>query len=160
MLAVLVFPGCGTYQLGSMLPSDIKTIYIPTFVNKTEEPMIETEITRSVMQEFQKDGSLKLASTPESADVILNASIVKYTLVPVAYDSQKTTTAQNYRLYLTCSIVVTRRTNGKVVVENPSVQGDALIPVIGDFTSSKRIGLTPAAQDLAQHLVNTVTEAW
>ena len=62
MLAI-VLTGCASYQLGSMLPNDIKTVYVPTFINKTGEPMIESEATQAAIRELQKDGSLKVVGS-------------------------------------------------------------------------------------------------
>ena len=57
----LWFNGCAGYQLGSMLPPDIKTVHVPNFTNKTQEPFIVTETTKAVLEELQLDGSLELA---------------------------------------------------------------------------------------------------
>ena len=49
------------YRLGSSLPPDIRSVYVPVFVNRTGEPRVETEATRAAKQEFQRDGTLHLA---------------------------------------------------------------------------------------------------
>ena len=152
--------GCASYQLGSMLPDDIKTVYVPTFVNKTQEPMIETEATQAAIQEIQKDGSLKVVRAIEDADTILTVTLTDYELTPLKYDRDLDTTADMYRLTLTAQIVLTRRATNKVVSESPSVQGEADFDIAGDFTTSKKRGLPDAAEDLAHNIVETIVEAW
>lgn len=159
LLAVLL-AGCASYQLGSMLPDDIKTVYVPTFVNKTSEPMIETEATQAAIRELQKDGSLKVVSAPEEADTLLTVTLTDYQLTPLKYERDKNTTADEYRLTLTAQVVLTRRTTDKVVSENPRVQGEADLPISGDFTTSKKQGLPDAAEDLAHNIVECIVEAW
>jgi hypothetical protein len=159
MVAVLL-TGCASYQLGSMLPDDIKTVYVPTFVNKTGEPMIETEATQAVIREIQKDGSLKVVNAPEEADTLLTVTLTDYQLTPLRFDTDLNTTANQYRLTLTAQVVLTRRTTDKVVSENPRIQGEADLTIAGDFTTSKRRGLPSASENLAHSIVESIVETW
>ena len=159
ILSVLL-TGCASYQLGSMLPDDIKTVYVPTFVNKTSEPMIETEATQAAIREIQKDGSLKVVGTPEEADTLLIVTLLDYQLTPLKYDTNLNTTVDQYRMTLTAQVVLTRRTTDKVVSQNPRVQGETDFPIAGDFTTSKKRGLPNVAEDLAHNIVESIVEAW
>lgn len=152
--------GCMGYRLGSMLPKDIRTVYIPTFVNKTTEPMIENATTDAAIREFQQDGSLKVVRNPEDADAILEVVLTSYTLDPISYDATEKTTANEYRMTITASLFLKRRATGQIIVDRPSVYGDSTFPIAGDFTSSQTIGLPEAADKLAQRVVEQVTEAW
>jgi len=157
--ALALLPGCVGYRLGSMLPPDIKTVYVPTFINQTTEPQIELQATRSAVEEIQRDGSLKIA--PEGqADAILQVKLNGYRLTPLAYEAQRKTAATEYRLTLYASIVLTRRRDNKVIAENPRCYGESTFPVVGDLSSSKRTGLPKAAADLAHDIVQKVTEVW
>jgi hypothetical protein len=159
MLAVLS-TGCASYQLGSMLPDDIKTVYVPIFVNKTSEPMIETEATQAAIRELQMDGSLKVVSAREEADTLLAVTLTDYRLTPLRYERELNTTANQYRLTLTAQVVLTRRTTDKVVSQNPRIQGECDFPIAGDFTMSKKQGLPSAAEDLAHGIVESIVETW
>ena len=151
--------GCAGYRLGSMLPPDIKTIYVPTFINKTTEPQLELDTTRYALQEFRKDGSLKLADT-NAADAVLQVKLTDYRIIPLQYSNSRMTAATEYRITLYASIVLTRKHDGKVIVEHPRCYGEGTFPVIGDLSSSKRTGLPIAAKDLAHDIVQKVTEVW
>jgi hypothetical protein len=160
LLAATFLPGCMGYQLGSMLPPDVRTVYVPTFINQTDEPLIETETTRAAMQEIQKDGSLKLARAPENADAILKVTLLEYNLNALSFDATKKTTANEYRLTMFASVVMTRRSSGQVIAENQKVKGEITFPISGDFSSSKQRALPLASQDLAHNLVEAIVEAW
>jgi hypothetical protein len=159
-ILAVVLTGCASYQLGSMLPDDIKTVYVPTFINKTSEPMIETEATQAAIRELQKDGSLKVVGTPEEADTLLTVTLTNYQLTPLKYEADLKTTADQYRLTLTAQVVLTRRTTDKVMSENPRIQGETDFPIAGDFTTSKKRGLPTAAADLAHNIVESIVEIW
>ncbi|MCX7009891.1 MAG: LptE family protein [Kiritimatiellaeota bacterium] len=154
-----LLPGCVGYRLGSMLPPEIKTVHVPTFINQTSEPQLELDTTRFALQEFQKDGSLKLAPA-EEADAILAVKLTDYKLAPLQYDANRPTAALEYRITLYASIVMTRKRDGKVIAENPRCFGEGTFPVVGDLSSSKRTGLPKAAKDLAHDIVQKVTEVW
>ncbi|HPG00063.1 MAG TPA: LptE family protein [Kiritimatiellia bacterium] len=160
LILVAQLTGCVGYRLGSMLPPDIKSVYVPTFVNKTDEPFIESDTTSAVIDELQKDGSLEVVATDGEADAILKVSIIGFKLSPLAFDHTRKTSASEYRLTLTASLVMLRRTTNEVLVENPRLQGEATFVVSGDLTSSKRRGLPLAAADLAHDIVEALVESW
>jgi hypothetical protein len=152
--------GCVGYRLGSMLPPDVKTVFIPTFINKTTEPLVDVETTRATTRQVQLDGSLKLAAEQE-ADTILEVTVHGYDLSPIAYDKgRQRTLADEYRLTLTASVLLKRRMTGEIIVENPSVRGDVTFEVGGSLAASKRNALPGAADDLGRRIVRQIVEVW
>ena len=158
-LLALWLPGCVGYRVGSMLPPDITTVHVPTFVNRTSEPQIEVEATKATIAEFQKDGSLRVVAM-ETADAILDVTITDFDASPLSYDQENRTSANEYRLTLTASIVLKRKATDEILTETVGVQGESTFRIAGDFTSSKQTGLPKAAQDLAHDIVEKVVEAW
>ena len=59
MALAVALTGCAGYRLGTMLPPDIQSVAVPTFINRTSEPLLESETTRAAIREFQQDGSLR-----------------------------------------------------------------------------------------------------
>lgn len=159
LFAVAISSGCAGYRLGSMLPPDIKTVYVPSFKNETSEPLIETECHRAVIEELQRDGSLKIADE-ETADAILRVRIRDYRLEPVVFDPQNRSNVRQYRIKLTASMMMTRRETDQVIVERPAVRGEGVFNVTGDLSSSKLLGLPAASADLARNIVQQMVEAW
>ncbi len=159
-LMAVSLTGCVGYRLGSMLPKDIVSVYIPTFVNNTDEPLIEIDATRAAIEEFQKDGSMKIARSADDATAILKVTLTRYELTPISYDFTKKTAANEYRLKVYATILMTRKATNQVLVESPSISGETTFPLSGDFTTTKRLNMPQAAQDLAQNIVSAVVEAW
>lgn len=157
--ASLLGSGCAGYRLGSMLPKDIKSVSVPTFVNHTSEPTIESEATRAVIEEFQKDGSLEVL--PEGqADAQLRVTLNDYTLSPVAYRKDKRTAASEYRVTIHASVELVRMSDQSVVARHPRTKGEAVFDLAGDLSSAKRRALPQVCEDLAHRIVETVVEAW
>lgn len=165
-LAGLIVAACQTgcssmgYELGSMLPPEIQTVFIPTVQNNTEEPQIESETTRAIIDAFARDGSLRLAGQSE-ADSVLYVTLTSYQIVPLAFRRDTRTAAEEYRIYLTASMMLLRNDGSEeVIAQSPALRGNWTFEMIGDLTTSKRIGLPDAAADLARHVVAQVVEYW
>lgn len=157
--ALLGSIGCAGYRLGSMLPPDIKSVYVPSFANETSEPLIEIECQRAVIEAIQRDGSLKVGDEG-TADAIVRVRLREYKIEPVVYDTTRRSDVRQYRIKIAASLLMTRRADDTVIVERPTVRGEGVFNVAGDLSSSKLVGLPVAADDLAQKLVQQIVEAW
>ena len=156
---LLAAAGCINYRLGSLLPPDIRTVYMPTCVNETTEPLIEIDATRSILSQIQMDGTLRLASE-ETADTVLEVKLTDFDLDPVGYVSGSSSTVNQYRMRITASFVLRRQSDYSVVAESPSVVGWYDFDFTGDMTSSKAIALRPTADDLGRRIVSAIVQYW
>ena len=163
ILPALVFlmltGGCASYRLGSMLPSSIQTVYMPTVINTTSEPLLENEVTTAILSELQRDGSLTLATEGE-ADAILSVRLTEYNLAPLSYASDNRTQPDEYQIRIRAEIELVERVSGKTLVRSANLTGEDEVPLSGNLTQAKRVGLPGAADDLARVIVAAVTEAW
>ena len=161
ILAAAGFAGCTQlgYNLGSMLPPEIETVYIPVFVNETDEPLLEVEATRAAQEAIQVDGSLKIANEAD-ADAVLRVNLIEYKIVPIAFREDKATAADEYRIYLTAGFAMTRKETEEVLAQSSRVLGESTFLLEGDLTSSKKLALPEAADDLAHDIVEQIVEHW
>jgi hypothetical protein len=155
---VAVAAGCTSYRLGSSLPEGIESLYVPSLVNETAEPQLDAEVTRAVVREFQRDGTLRLASATE-ADARLEGTLVSFKLEPLRYERDEGRTAREYRLRIGANIRLIRADTDEVVVKR-YVEGDATFDFFGDLASSKIQALPAASRDLAHDIVEAVVETW
>ncbi len=155
----LLLTGCAGYRVGSMLPGDVKTVHVPTFINKTTEPLLELDTTQAVIEEFQRDGSLKVVAESD-ADAILSVVLTEYRLEPVSFRKDIRTAAQQYRVFIVANMVMRRTSDQSVVVETPRVEGKFVFDVVGDLTSSKLTANPQAARDLGYNMVQRMVEYW
>ncbi|HIE10630.1 MAG TPA: hypothetical protein EYP62_03370 [Kiritimatiellae bacterium] len=158
-LAALFLAGCVGYQLGSMLPRDIRTVFVPPFENRTSEPSLEDELTRATIAEIQRDGSL-IVSEAGAADAVLKVTLRKFELVPLAYTKEKTSLVDEYRMRVRAHVVLQRTRDESIVYQNPNVVGEAEFLVSGDMSSAKRGALPDLAADMAHQIVEKIVEAW
>lgn len=157
--ATTLLSGCAGYRLGSMLPADIQTVHVATFLNETEEPLLEVEATRALISAVQRDGSLRLAAE-DRADALLTGRLIDFRLEPLAFDRTRRSAANEYRMYISAAVVLQRRTTGEVVAQHPRVTGETTFLFAGDMTSSKQSALPAATQDLSQLIIGRLLESW
>ncbi len=159
LAAGLFSSGCIGYKLGNNLPPGVHSVAVPVFMNETGEPGLETLTTSAAIQEFQKDGSLKV-SDRATADTVVEVTLKKYTLTPLRYRSERTTTAKEYRLTLVADVVWKKLPGQEVLARNSKVEGYKDFEALADLPSARRDALPDAAADLAHRIVRTVVEYW
>jgi len=155
---IAVLAGCSGYQLGSTLPEDVQSVFLRV-VNNTDEPSIEVAVMKALRAEVQMDGRLKLRSE-NKADLMLEVTLNGYQLGALSYDRRRGSMAREYRTVLRASSVLTRSETGDVILENPTLVGDADFTYDDDLTSAKLRILSKASEDLARKVVSRVTTAW
>ena len=140
VLAGLV-AGCGySVGLGGNLPSHLKTVAVPIFVNSTQQPAVEGVITAAVVNAFVTSGRLKVVSVKE-ADAILEGNIVGYNLDSIAYDSQSNVTV--YRLRVRVNILFRDVRQGTTLYKQDGLEQWA------DFRVQGQVSDTLAREDQA-----------
>lgn len=156
---LLITGGCTGYKLGNTLPPGVTSITIPVFINDTKEPGLETTVTAATIQEFQKDGSMKVVQKSQ-ANSLLEVRIKKSTLEPLRYRRDQAVTANEYRLTLTADVIVKKLPSNEIMVNATGVIGFTTFQVLADLPSARRAALPKAASDLGQRIVKSVTEYW
>jgi hypothetical protein len=159
LLLLAPLAGCAGYKLGSNLPSNVHSVAVPVFVNQTGEPALETPTTSATIQEFQKDGSLKVADR-NTADTIVEVTLKKYKLTPLRYRSDKATTAREYRMTLTAEVTWRRLPSMEIISPATRVEGYTDFEALTDLPSARRDALPDAALDLAHRIVRSIVEYW
>jgi len=155
---VVIHGGCLGYRLGSTLPPGISSAHIPAFVNRTREPLLERETTKAAIQEFHKDGTLRVTDA-DRADAIVKVTLTDYGLEPLRYDRDRAKLTKEYRMTIKAEVVFMRVATGEVLLKR-KVEGESTFEPTGDLSSAKRVALPKAAGDLAHDIVECVVEYW
>jgi len=103
---------CGYTMSGQStgLPPEIRTIALPVLTNDSLEPNIESALTHGIIEEFLKDGRLKIV--PENlADAVLTGTVKSYRREAVTFDSNFNVTS--YRTYITINFTMREKVGNK-----------------------------------------------
>jgi lipopolysaccharide assembly LptE-like protein len=107
--------GCGYHFVGqgSLLPADVRTVYVEPFVNRSREVGIDKELTSAVRGEFYRRGQLKVVDYSEQADVILSG-VIRSLDTSVASVNRRDEVLQ-YESVLTMDVMLRRRQPNEIL---------------------------------------------
>lgn len=167
---IFTFCGCG-YTTRSMITNQYRTIYITPFINKIDitsdtdvaskykvyRPMLETEITKSVVNKFLTNGNLRPSSS-DSADLSLKGELVEFRRDPLRYTSSDE--VEEYRLNLVVNISLWDKKEEKMLWEENGFTGDTTYFTIGSALKSEDTAIKDAVSDLSRRIVERAVEQW
>jgi outer membrane lipopolysaccharide assembly protein LptE/RlpB len=152
MLAVAL-GGCG-YTLRGTLPPHIQTVSVPIFRNRTQEPGVESVITRAVVEGFSTNGRLRVASR-DQADAILDGEVTGYTVASVAFD--RDANVRLYRLIVTVNLRLRDLRENKVLFQQDNVREQAdfrVLDVVSQTISREETAVRVAATEIGRAIVS------
>ena len=169
-LLLVTIAGCG-YTTRSMISNKFRTIYVVPFVNKVDitreidvaskyriyRPMLETDITKNVINKFLSDGNLRPVKE-ESADLILKGELIDYRKDPLRYSDSDDVT--EYRINLVVNISLFDKKENKLVWEEKGFTGDTAYFTSGTLAKSEDTAVNDALTDLARRIVERTVEQW
>jgi len=163
LLACLGNAACGYHIAGhaNVLPSDLRTLAVPAFVNQTQTYKIEQTLTAAVVQEFTTRTKYHITSDSASADATLRGTVLSTYTTPLTYDSQ-TGRASSVLVIVTMKVALSDR-DGRLLYQNPSYTFREQYQVSQDLSSffeEDSPAFERLAQSFARTLVSNVLEAF
>jgi hypothetical protein len=163
---------CG-YSLagrGAFLPSYIRTIGIPTFVNRTTVFNLETLVTQKVRSEFIGRGKYQILPQTTGVDALLSGEVTAVSIRPASFTADNL--ASRYEITMTARIELRDQRENKVLWENPGVSfrqdyaatsgrapsGGVVDPVA--FFQQDASALERMSTDFARTIVSAILEAF
>lgn len=165
--------GCG-YTTRSMISDKYKTIYVVPFINRIDitnetytenkyrvyKPLLETDITRTVIDRYLFDGSLRPAKE-KSADLVLKGELMEFRRDPLSFtDSNE---VAEYRINILVNISLWDNKEEKLVWQEDNFTGNTTY--FTNFSSSSAkisdsAAVVKAVADLARRIVERTVEQW
>jgi hypothetical protein len=123
LAAAAVLAGCG-YRFagaGRSFAPEVRSIGVQTFANETREIGIEKRLALALEREFTLRGPLRVARTPEEADLLLTGTVRAAVDRPVAFNRQDESLI--YRTTLALDLELRRRATGELVWQARNLRG-------------------------------------
>ena len=165
VLFFLLLSSCG-YRftpVGGVVPEDSRTIAVLAFVNDTNEPYVDVEVTKAVVDEFLADGRLKVVSS-EAADLVLKGSVTKFDMTPSSYTTDNY--VQSYTVGIGVNVTVEDVKTHKIIWQEKGL-GSVFVysyqVTLGDITSTKiakEAALKTGSRDVASTLRSRLLEGF
>lgn len=162
--------GCG-YTCRSLLPPNLKTIYVETFKNDIRvtaeqtnlrmyrgyRPGMELELTKAVIDRYLFDGNLKI-TTEDKANLILRSELIDFKRDPLRYDANDN--VEEYRIKLIVNLDLIDGKSGVIMWSERGFAGETTYRTSGALSKSEDAAVKDAIQDLARRIVERTVEAW
>ncbi len=168
LFATLAGVACG-YSLagrGTFLPSSIRRIGVPAFMNRTPIFNLETQLTQKVRAEFIGRGKYEIVPDSSGVDAVLSGEITAVTLTPASFSAQQL--ASRYTITMSARVELRDVKENKVLWENPSlvfredydVQSGSNVLDPASFFSQNANALDRMSSDFARSIVSAILEAF
>jgi hypothetical protein len=177
LLAISIFmfisvavSGCG-YTTRSMISDKYRTIYVEPFVNKIDitneaysankyriyRPMLESDVTKVVVNKYIFDGNLKPVKE-DRADVVLKGELVDFRKDPLRYDSNSD--VSEYRVNIVVNISLWNRATNEMIWQESNFTGYYSYFTSGPQQTSEGSAVNQALDDLARRIIERTVEEW
>ena len=163
LVVAVALSGCG-YTRKTVLPRNIKTIYVETVKNKLDaeklyayQPGLEMDITNAVIQRLQKDGTLKVVKQ-ENADAILKTDLVSLDQEGLRFNSLEG--VSQYRLFIVVKLRLVEAKTGTVIWEESNFSGDTEYYVTTVTSFGEQKAAVDAVHRLAYNIADRIVEDW
>ncbi|MFH2137042.1 MAG: LptE family protein [Candidatus Omnitrophota bacterium] len=156
-IVFIFIQGCGYTTKANFLPTHIKSVYIETFKNNTDQPNLENEFRTKMIATVQDDGNLIIVSADE-ADTVLKGQIINYYRQGLRYSNDDA--IREYRLGIVTSFEFIDNSTDKAIVKDPSFAGDTTFYVTGTLLTSEDNARKDALNDLATRMLNKILTLW
>jgi outer membrane lipopolysaccharide assembly protein LptE/RlpB len=161
MAAVLGSCGYHTAGSSSVLPPDVKTLAVPSFINQTHSYHLETGLTGAVIREFNTRTKYRIVQSTPGADATLQGTVVSTQVAPVAYDSV-TGRASTGLVTIVMKVTLTAQ-DGRVLYSNPNYVFRDQYQLSNELTSffeEQGPALERLQRDFSRTLVSDILEAF
>ncbi|MDD5633675.1 MAG: LPS assembly lipoprotein LptE [Candidatus Omnitrophica bacterium] len=162
--------GCG-YTTRAILPENQKSIHVDNFVNGIDFnkeisnrrpeysywPGLETNITKTVIDNFLLDKSLMVKSETE-ADLLLKGTLKEFRQFPLSYDNNDNVEELRVEIYVDLELY-DNHTN-QLLWKESGFMGQTDYTVNGPKTESESEAVNAAAKDLSQRILERIVESW
>jgi hypothetical protein len=163
LVAAMALSGCG-YTRKTVLPRDMKTIYVKTVKNKLNpeniygyQPGLEMDITNAVIQRLQQDGTLKVVEQ-KNADVVLETDLLSLDQEGLRFNSLEG--VSQYRLYMVVRLRLVDTKTGDLIWEEPNFSGGTEYYVTTVTSIGEQKAAVDAVHRLAYNIADRIVEDW
>ena len=153
MVAVLVISGCSVYTFNPKGQSDLQTIALLPFENRTDQYELTDRLTEIIIDAFIADGNLKVVSEA-NADAVLEGVLSRYRRV--AYKFDENDQVQQYKVVMDFDISL-KDPAKDALLWRETMEQEGIYDAV---TETEEIGQERAGALLVEAILNKSTKSW
>ena len=149
-----LFSGCGAnYTWKSSVPSEMRTVCVPTFRNESSISEAGAVATRQVLREIQREGTFAIRN-PGDAALEIQGVVKSVSMGVRAYDRATEMRMRVYDVSATVEVSVVDKRRRKVLVDNRKYRPMVQATVGLDITTALRDASGRLMEELAREVVD------
>ena len=152
-LAAFALAGCAGYRWTSPVPSDMRTVSVPTFRNESDVVEIGAVATRQVLREFQREGTFRIAAREDCA-IEIQGVLKDASQHTIAYERKTGLRTREHSLSVVAEVSFINRKTGQVLVDNRRYRARTTFLANDDVLTAQRDASGRIAEDLARQIVD------
>ena len=152
--------GCASYRWTPSVPTEMRTVAVPTFRNDTSVTELGNVVTRQILREFQREGTFKIARVDDAALEIQGAVTgAGSSFAGADRTAGRRHSMQHFTVKAVVSVVDHRK--GKVLVNNRTYEVSVPFGSDSDLMTGRRNASGRVAEELATRIVDDVlSQKW
>lgn len=157
IVVVSMFYGCGFYTFsGSSLPSGMKTVDIPLFLNKSMEPNVADEVTQELNTQVTNSNLLRIVS--RGGDASISGTVTSYENKPYMYNTvtERDVDVDQYKVTISADVEFTDNKKNSELYKG-SLTGEGIY----NFKTETEVdGRKKAQKDLVKRILEKSVQSW
>ena len=157
LILLFSFIGCGVYTFGgSTLPSHLKTVNIPLFINATPEPGVAELITENLNRKIRNDRLLQPVSS--NSDASITGRVLSYQNKTYSYKNEayREVDVSSYQILITVEVEFIDNVKNNVIYKGKITEYG-----LYDFEKeSEEDGLRRAVEKIVTQIMQSSIQSW
>lgn len=155
LVAAFSLVGCGTvYSWRPAVPSDRRSVAVPTFRNSSTVPGFGSVLARQLAREFQREGTFSIESVDDAA-LEVQGNVVSFQGRMVASDRHGSRIS-SYEATASVKVTVVDHLSQKLLINDRVYEASVTYSAGGDALNAKRDVSGRLADELARRVVDDV----
>lgn len=160
LVAVFIFGGCFSYSFtGASIPEGVNTVYIPFFPDQSRSGLgdLSDRLNRILVDRFVNQSKLRLASSADEADAVLDGSIASYSNRPFSIGGNEQANQNQVKISVRASFIFTKNDAPEW---NKSFSGTFTFDPTDDPISGEQNAADQALEQIANSMFNDAVSNW
>ncbi len=160
VILVLLFPGCGHYQLKQPGELPFKTIFVPQIENNTFAPQVVPMLTQQIIYQLQRAQEVEVVSSEGAADVTLVVNLNEYDQQTWTTSESDTVVAESMMITFYFYVSLINNHTGEFYMWRQPFHAKREVFVQGGYQAALYQVMPVITENIAQQVRDAILTVW
>ncbi len=158
-LAISLFYGCASYQLGPPQGLPFRTLHVEMVGNEAMAPQAQALLTKNLIEAFLRDGTVAIVNS-DRAEAELKVIISSYGLRQAATQEEDTVLGRSFGLTLVATATLLNSGSGDFYFRDRLISADEIAYSDSGLNQAEFQAMPLLARNLAAKIKDSVLNTW